>query len=92
MGLAISIQLVQGMGGKMGLTSQPGLGSDFWFDITFEKQSPDQLESPRLNLEPIDLQGVRILGVDDNQTNCMVLTHIVEGFGCRIQTVESGPK
>jgi two-component system sensor histidine kinase/response regulator len=92
LGLAISIQLVQGMGGKMGLTSQPGAGSDFWFDITFEKQSPDQLESPRLNLEPIDLQGVRILGVDDNQTNCMVLTHIVEGFGCRIQTVESGPK
>ncbi|MCX6064151.1 MAG: response regulator [Chloroflexi bacterium] len=40
----------------------------------------------------LDFKGLRILGIDDNATNRKVLTKMVEGFGCRIETASSGAK
>ena len=42
--------------------------------------------------QPISIRGLRILGVDDNAANRMILARMVEGFGCRVETVDSGPK
>jgi len=92
LGLTISKQLVEAMGGEIGLDSEPGVGSTFWFVLTLEKQPPAKIDTAPLRFEPIGVRGLHILGVDDNATNRMVLTKMVEGFGCSIETAESGPQ
>jgi two-component system sensor histidine kinase/response regulator len=93
LGLTISRQLVEAMGGVMGLKSEAGIGSDFWFDITFEKVSSELLpETPAAALTAMDLRSARVLGIDDNQTNRLVLSKMVEGFGCRIDMAASGAR
>jgi two-component system sensor histidine kinase/response regulator len=90
LGLTISKQLVEAMGGEIGLDSEPGVGSTFWFVLTLEKQPPAKIDTAPLRFEPIGVRGLHILGVDDNATNRMILTKMVEGFGCGIETAESG--
>ncbi|MBI3152346.1 MAG: response regulator [Chloroflexi bacterium] len=92
LGLTISRQLVDAMNGTIGLKSEPGVGSDFWFDIAFEKiEAEPHLEAPATVIET-DMSEARILGVDDNQTNRLVLSKMVEGFGCRIDMAASGAR
>lgn len=92
LGLTISKQLVEAMHGTIGLKSEPGVGSDFWFDLTFEVVSNEPLVENVLSSGPSNLQAVRILGVDDNQTNRLVLSKMIEGFGCQIDTAASGAR
>ncbi len=87
LGLAISKQLVEIMGGQLAVESELGEGSTFWFTCVFKKQ-PEATE-PKL-VVPVDLLEVRILIVDDNATNCMILNKTLENFGCRVWTVNSG--
>jgi len=93
LGLTISKQLVDAMGGQIGLESVPGVGSTFWFILTFEKQvRPATERVATVQAEPADIKDLHILGVDDNATNRMIMTRMVEGFGCRIETAASGAK
>ena len=93
LGLTICKQLVEIMGGRIGLQSKPGLGTTFWFDIKFEKQPPEKRgKTAPLTLGPLNLTQARILVVDDNQTNRMVLTKNVEALGSRVDAVSSGAK
>ncbi|MBI5352591.1 MAG: PAS domain S-box protein [Chloroflexi bacterium] len=92
LGLTISKQLVEIMGGKIGLLSTPGIGTTFWFDIKFEKQPLEKRGTAPLTAGPANLTHARILVVDDNQTNRMVLTKNVEGLGSRVDAVSSGAK
>jgi PAS domain S-box-containing protein len=93
LGLTISKQLVEVMGGKIGLESKPGLGTTFWFDVQFEKILPEKrgVTGP-LTLGPVNLSHARVLIVDDNQTNRMVLIKNVELLGSRVDAVSSGAK
>ncbi|MGZ6346428.1 MAG: response regulator, partial [Anaerolineales bacterium] len=92
LGLTICKQLVEAMGGEIGVQSSPGMGSTFWFQVTFEKQPPEKRGTAPLILQPVNLSGMHILGVDDNATNRTILTKTLEGFGCRVDTVASGSK
>jgi CheY-like chemotaxis protein/HPt (histidine-containing phosphotransfer) domain-containing protein len=92
LGLTISKQLVEIMHGKIGLQSTPGLGTTFWFDIKFEKQPLEKRGTAPLTLGPVNLTYARVLVVDDNQTNRMVLTKNVEALGSRVDAVSCGAK
>ena len=89
MGLAISSELVRGMGGEIGLESIVGVGSTFWVTIPFEKQTQKD-ETDFKVTSTVELDDIHILGVDDNATNRFILTKMVEGFGCRIETATDG--
>lgn len=93
LGLAISKQLVEMMGGVIGLESVPGAGSVFWFDICFEKVPlPQRGVTGPLTPGPANLIQARILVVDDNQANRMILVKNAEALGSRVDAVSSGAK
>jgi signal transduction histidine kinase/CheY-like chemotaxis protein/HPt (histidine-containing phosphotransfer) domain-containing protein len=79
LGLTISRQLVESMGGRLGLESEPGKGSTFWVELPLERQAaPPDRPAP-----PAGLRGLRVLVVDDNATNRLVLREQLGSWGCR---------
>ncbi|MFO7602029.1 MAG: response regulator, partial [Candidatus Desulfacyla sp.] len=80
LGLAISRQLVERMGGDMGVESREGTGSTFWFTAPFKKQIKGAtLPAPR----PADIHGVRVLIVDDHTANREILTQRLKAWDMR---------
>jgi signal transduction histidine kinase/CheY-like chemotaxis protein/HPt (histidine-containing phosphotransfer) domain-containing protein len=77
LGLAISKQLAEQMGGTVGIISQPGHGSTFWATTCFLKQTT----SPLAIMPSAELTGRRVLIVDDNESNRIILHHLVTGWG-----------
>ncbi len=87
LGLAIARQLVAMMSGTIGVESEPGKGSNFWFTIRLRK--PEKGTSPK-PAPRRDLQGLHVLIVDDNDTNREILRHQVESWGMRYELARDG--
>lgn len=88
LGLSISRQLVELMGGEIGVDSEPDRGSVFWFTVTFSC-SPDSGER-HIETKKDNLLGMRLLIVDDNATNREILTSQVRSWGVTSVAVENG--
>jgi len=86
LGLAISKQLVELMGGKIGVKSQLNKGSTFYFTAAFKKQT----QSGQCFMLMDEIQGKKILVVDDNVTNQLVFKKYLESWGCLFDTATNG--
>ncbi|MDP9486708.1 MAG: response regulator, partial [Actinomycetota bacterium] len=87
LGLTISRQLVHLMDGEIGLESEPGVGSTFFFTLPLRKQ-PDNTRSAPASLA--DLKELRVLIVDDNETNRRILREQTLSWGMRSGEAEDG--
>jgi two-component system, sensor histidine kinase and response regulator len=87
LGLAIAKQLVGLMDGGIGVQSEPGQGSTFWFTAELEKQANSSRD---LYPSPHDLAGVRVLAVDDNATNRRILRLQLETWKMQVETAANG--
>ncbi len=87
LGLAISKQLVELMGGTIGVRSREGEGSTFYFDVPCWLQK-EQPAGDRRQVQ--SLHGLRILVVDDHPTALEVIRQILESFSLDVITSASG--
>jgi PAS domain S-box-containing protein len=85
LGLVISKRLAALMGGEIGVESEPGKGSNFWFTVRLGRVPVDQIVATA-PLE--DLRGLYVLAVDDNQTNLQLVRTQTRSWGmvCDVTT------
>jgi len=82
LGLVICKQLVNLMGGWIGAESEEGIGTTFSFTAILEKQSADQ---PHPHMDTKGVKDLRVLVVDDNETNRVILDKYLANWGCRAE-------
>ena len=86
LGLAISRQLVELFGGTIGISSQPGQGSTFWFTAHFEKTGDAAPVPTHPGVNP--LAGQRILVIEQSESTRMILLQHLRAW--KIETDEAG--
>ncbi|MDJ0839179.1 MAG: response regulator [Acidobacteriota bacterium] len=86
LGLAVSKRLVELMGGEIGVESEYGNGARFYFTARFAVPAEEKT-AKKAGGDRSDLRGLRALIVDDNATNREILSHHINSWGMRGDTV-----
>ena len=86
LGLAIAARLVDLMGGKIGIESEVGQGSIFWFTAAL----PAHAAGAPAPSVPVDVTGARVLVIDDNPVNREILLEQLRSWGFDCAAAESG--
>ncbi len=86
LGLAIAARLVDLMGGRIGVESEVGRGSVFWFSISLPVHEAGVPAAP----VPVDVGGARVLIIDDNPVNRQILIEQLRSWGFDCAAAESG--
>ncbi|MCG3196541.1 MAG: Sensor histidine kinase RcsC [bacterium] len=87
LGLSITKQLVELMRGTLSVHSEVGSGSTFAFTVVFERGSRSSSSS---ELHFRDIRGMRVLAVDDNETNRFLLRRQLQSWGCDSEEAANG--
>lgn len=92
LGLAICKQLIELMGGKIGLISSTGNGSTFFFNLTLaQASSPASIKEPESQKTKLMKRtGVKVLLVEDNKVNQKVAIAILKKAGCLVDAADNG--
>jgi signal transduction histidine kinase/CheY-like chemotaxis protein len=86
LGLAIAARLVDLMGGAIGIESEVGRGSVFWFAVPL----PVHAAGAKNEIVPVDVTGARVLVIDDNPVNRQILLEQLRSWGFDCAAAESG--
>ncbi|MGH8580233.1 MAG: response regulator [Gammaproteobacteria bacterium] len=90
LGLAICRKLACLMGGDIGVESEPGKGSLFWFTVPLDKAASE--EAPQPYMDSSITATLRLLIVDDSEVNHRYLRQTLSGWGIRSDAVPRGAK
>ena len=92
LGLAICKEILDLMGGEIGVRSAPGSGSTFWFEVRLEPiaASSADIDSGIAQMPRLDLRGVCALIVDDNANNREILQQHLTSWGVETVMAELG--
>ncbi|MGP2493986.1 response regulator [Mesorhizobium sp. PUT5] len=86
LGLAIAARLVNLMGGRMGVESEVGRGSIFWFCVSL----PVHEDMSDTDIVPVNVTGARVLVIDDNPVNREILLEQLRSWSFDCAAAESG--
>jgi len=91
LGLSISKRLVELMGGEIGVDSEAGRGSTFWFTVRL-KRAPAAEQAPLAPsaAPPPDVRGMRVLLAEDNPINQQVAMELLQGAGAAVDVAANG--
>ena len=91
LGLSISNKLVQLMGGRLRVNSEPSVGSEFWFEVEMDiVDSKTDPHDSRSRMQ--DLQNTRVLVIDDNSTNCEILANQFNNWGLNVSVCKESTR
>lgn len=94
LGLSISKRLVELMEGEMGVASEKGRGSVFWFEVPFEKpqdiNAGVENEKEHEEVEDFRIEGLRVLAVDDSRINLMIVERALRLEGALVTLAHDG--